>query len=69
MSVVLLLVRCFYAPDFQLMQVSNLAPTPVQEQVISFPWIMGTVFIVFSSSLIHEVMKLVVSFNHCLKEW
>ena len=51
MSVVVLLMRCFYAPDFQLIQVSELHPTPVQEQVISFPWIMGTVFIVSSSSL------------------
>ena len=50
-SVVVLLARWFCAPDFQLIQVSILAPTPVQEQVISFPWIMGTVFIVSSSSL------------------
>jgi len=51
MSVVVLLVRWFYAPDFKVIQVSILAPTPVQEQVISFPFIMVAVFIVSSSSL------------------
>ena len=51
MSVIVLLMRCFCAPDFQLIQVSILAPTPEQEQVISSLLIVSTVFIVFLSSL------------------
>jgi hypothetical protein len=35
MSVVVLLMRCFCAPDFQLIQISILAPTPVEEQHLS----------------------------------
>ncbi|GFG28406.1 hypothetical protein Cfor_11334 [Coptotermes formosanus] len=35
MSVIVLLMRCFCAPDFQLIQISILAPTPVQEQHLS----------------------------------
>ncbi|XP_021917123.1 uncharacterized protein LOC110828591 isoform X2 [Zootermopsis nevadensis] len=35
MSVIVLLMRCFCAPDFQLIEISILAPTPVQEQHLS----------------------------------
>lgn len=44
MSVIVLLMRCFCAPDFQLIEISILAPTPVQEQVTSFPLLLSTVF-------------------------
>ncbi|PSN53954.1 hypothetical protein C0J52_12516 [Blattella germanica] len=35
MSVIVLLLRCFCAPDFQLVEISILAPTPEQEHGLS----------------------------------
>jgi hypothetical protein len=45
MSVLVLLMRCFCAADFQLIEISILAPTPEQEQVTSLPLFVTTAFI------------------------
>lgn len=47
MSVIVLLMRCFCAPDFQLIEISILAPTPVQEQVKS-PLLLSTILTLWS---------------------